>query len=340
MSSRQSLTLREVLFAVALIVILLGLLFPSVQGAREAARRNSCVCHGKQIALSVHNHYDVFKRLPNSTSTRIRRVRPGCAGPVDDAPPAGYGWQVKVLPYQGETDLYNSISKASDKFSRSAFDPNMIPNQPAANQGSEHLAHSSFGFYQCPSFSGPRFSVAPEYLPYGGVETNTYVAISATDLGRMMDRDDEEAANGVLVPAPQKLHFEDIEDGTSKTFLFAETRESRYSSWYDGTVSWTVGANPNGEPPGVDEDDFIVPRSSTAINVGPDRDSLGAFLPRQLHGAIQQDWQWGPSSEHSGGVVTHGVADGSVRTITEDIDATLYLRLITRSGKEPVNLPD
>ncbi len=49
---------------------------------------------------------------------------------------------------------------------------------------------------------------------------------------------------------------------------------------------------------------------------------------------------WGPSSDHSGGVVLHLACDGSVHAITTDVDPSLYVQLVTRAGREPVTLPD
>jgi prepilin-type N-terminal cleavage/methylation domain-containing protein len=340
MFARRGFTLPEVLVAIGIVLLLVAALIPSVQSAREAARRNGCVCHGKQIVLALHNHHDVFKRFPNSTSTRIRGVRPGCAGPVEDEVQAGYSWQVMVLPYLEETSLYNAISEASEDFKKPAFATDLILPASSRPDSSNHFAHTSTGFWRCPSFSGPRFSDAAEYVSVGGVETSTYVALSATDIDRILNTEDEVAANGCLIPPPQHVSLQEIVDGSSRTLISAETREKHYSSWYDGTVSWSVGSDPNGTPPIFDERHRIVASAQPALDVGSDDDASVAYLPVRRHKSIQQDWRWGPSSEHSGGVVMHGIADGSVRAITVDIDPTLYLQLITRSGREKVNLPD
>jgi hypothetical protein len=287
MVTRLGLTLIEVLVAIGIVVLLIAALIPSVQSAREAARRNGCVCHGKQIVLALHNHHDVFKRFPNSTSTSIRGVRPGCAGPVEDEVPAGYSWQVKVLPYLEETRIYDALSEASEKFQKPAFAEDLLqPANLSANTGS-HFAHMSIGFWPCPSFSGPKSSEAVEYANLGGVETSTYVAISATDIGRILNTDDDDAANGCIVPPPQQVTLKEIFDGTSKTLIYAETRENRYSSWYDGTVSWVVSSDPKGESPIVDEDHSLVARSQSALNVGSENDTsrLSARTTAQVHPA-------------------------------------------------------
>src|SRR6188474_719745 len=89
MRSRRAFTLIELLVVIAIIGILIALLLPAVQQAREAARRSQCQNNLKQIALAIHNFEDSKKTLPSS------RLGPQHAT-----------WFVQILPYMEQSNLY------------------------------------------------------------------------------------------------------------------------------------------------------------------------------------------------------------------------------------------
>src|SRR3954468_7057678 len=100
---RRGFTLVELLVVIAIIGILVALLLPAVQAARESARRSQCVNNLKQLVLGIHNHHDTIRRLP-----------PG--GAMDQPPfgtdlPTGSNrwgssWMVYILPYIEQQSLY------------------------------------------------------------------------------------------------------------------------------------------------------------------------------------------------------------------------------------------
>ncbi|HTN77380.1 MAG TPA: DUF1559 domain-containing protein, partial [Pirellulaceae bacterium] len=100
--ARRAFTLVELLVVIAIIGVLVALLLPAVQAAREAARRMQCSNNVKQLGLSLHNHHDTYNRFP-----------PG--GANDQTPfgtetaTSGWGssWMVYILPYIEQNALYS-----------------------------------------------------------------------------------------------------------------------------------------------------------------------------------------------------------------------------------------
>jgi type II secretory pathway pseudopilin PulG len=165
---------------------------------------------------------------------------------------------------------------------------------------------------------------------------------------------DADAPNGMIVPGPG-LNIKACTDGTSKTLMVCETIEPAMNCWYDGTTAWTTAINPNSvaaNPPskanptaaGAENPNgfWVEPAGgSTALNVGPAPDAAVAYSPALAgYCATPQVISWGPSSEHQGGVVVHLAVDGSAHAIAQEINATLYMHLITRTGGEPDAMPN
>jgi len=107
--TRLGFTLIELLVVIAIIGILVALLLPAVQQAREAARRTQCKNNLKQYGLAIHNYHDAYGVIPIAGTNW---------GPNQGSTPtwqtnACVGWQVRCLPFMDNSALYNELDWAS-----------------------------------------------------------------------------------------------------------------------------------------------------------------------------------------------------------------------------------
>jgi len=270
----------------------------------------------------------------------------------------GYSWIVKILPYLEETQLYDQIAKASQQFNVTPFHPSMVR---VTGKPESHFAATKVDFLKCPSFSGETIAQDPaNYSLPTQVEVagGNYVAIaSATrnvSASNYVDDADPKCGGSIISAIDDDfrgLKIRDLVDGTSKTVIITESKHEKFSSWYSGQSSWVTGFRPDTKPAvAVQPDGYLgVAKSSdaanlTALNFGrPMLLSQGNNSQSALQSTVWYSTQlaggefdWGPSSDHNGGIVVHSYADGHTQAITDSIDPTLYFRLISRGGGEPV----
>jgi len=338
-TERSGFTWVNLFVVLVVAVVLVGLLMPVIQSAREAARQNTCTCHMHQMGIALQNYHDAYKRFP-ALSTEPYPQAPGSI----TKPVAGFSWLAMALPYMEAGEVYSGIAKTSGQFAAG------IPAFSSAIVDANGRHYATYPQQLiCPSFTGAPISKLSGMPPYAsvpgqnlsasppiGIAISNVVALSATDIGRMTGA--AAGANGVIVPGTG-VNRRSIKDGTSRTLVFCESREESLNSWLDGSVNWVVGANPNNAAaPVTDGKGFlIVPTGgTTALNVGPGNPLATTRYLTKADSPNGYEWAWGPSSQHAGGVVLHGYADAACRGQTDDIDATVYIQLITRAGGEPV----
>jgi len=373
-------TLVELLVVIAIIGILVLLLLPAVEAVREAARRNGCSAQLRQIGLAVKNFESATQRFPlcSSANAPLSGQGGGEEGGGSAAIPgtyenretaAGYSWLVKLLPYIEEEQVYDEISRMSNKFKKEAFDPTLA----RGTEGNRvHFCTLQLSFLRCPSFSGGTIckGIATTGDTGESLYQSTYPEAALCNYicfpgAYFKDPNGTLVENGAIVSKMENngrgLSQQALSDGTSKTILAGESRETNYACWYDGQAMWatalrsntyathiTIDNSPDGYPVIQHPDDTQDDPLGHALNYGPAQASDtnryiggggeegggGEFAP-----FTQAPRAWGPSSEHSGGIVIHVYADGHVQNIKDEIDDWVYYRLITRNGAEPVN-PD
>jgi prepilin-type N-terminal cleavage/methylation domain-containing protein len=226
MSRRRAFTLVELLVVIAIIGILVALLLPAVQMAREAARATQCKNNMKQIGLALHNYHDVQKRLPPGWS----------AEGVDPEGPNGWGWASLILPEMEQRNLQEQIN----------FN---LPIDNPANQGPREFVVPS---YICPSdvlqqvyaihggadhdhAHDDGHSVDDEGTPLFLVAKANYAGV----FGVSEIEDNASAGEGVFYHNSRHT-FAHVTDGLSNTFLVGERGSRRGGSVWTGVIP---GAN-------------------------------------------------------------------------------------------------
>ena len=207
-------TLVELLVVIAIIGILVALLLPAVQAAREAARRTSCVNNEVQIALALHGYEFHFETLP-AGSTNL-------TGPIRNEPQGlAISWIVRILPYMEENTLFKKFDMALGAYA------------PA----NAKVRAAEMVTIQCPSEGGEFYNEAHT------IANGSYMGCH-NDLEAPIDKDN----HGVLFLNSQ-IRYSDIEDGSSKTLMLSEALVSKDElGWVSGTRATlrNTGTKPNG----------------------------------------------------------------------------------------------
>lgn len=206
---RKGFTLVELLVVIAIIGVLVGLLLPAVQSAREAARRTQCINNLRQLGLALHNHHDSFNGLPPGWTTKTT------AG-VQGNGVALWGWAAMILPYIEESALSDQL-RAKD-----------IPLQDAVTSlwsTYQPLMTSSMTGFRCPSDDGPITNIGRSFPGFNNkgaaaLSTSNYIGNNNSRSSAQFD----DAQTGGIFFEDRGLTFGDIRDGTSKTILLGERR--------------------------------------------------------------------------------------------------------------------
>jgi len=333
---RTALTLVELLVVIAIVGLLVAVLLPAIQGARERARAAQCQSHLRQIGVALQNFHAAHQVLP-----------PGCQGPQNNTLDLqGWGWGAFLLPFVEEQALYDTLQPGRNTLTNVLASADLQPylRQPIPvyrcasdigdilQNGNRTLSGFMLGPLQIASSGMPGSSSGPLLLacitpgggggggssggtvtnPVGGgsgddavgvrAATSNYVASFGDlwhgDSGEWKDAD--YAGNGVF-GSNTAIRMRDITDGTSHTFAVGERSWQTYASIWPGTDGWN-----RCEREGVA---MVMGTAHYPLNSSPEP----YYLSCDPKGAA------GFGSMHPGG--GHFVmADGSVRFVDDHIE--------------------
>jgi prepilin-type N-terminal cleavage/methylation domain-containing protein len=337
--TKRGFTLIELIVAIAIIAILIGLLLPAIQAAREAARRAQCMNNEKQLALAFCNYASTFNNQFPSSASLIKD--PGSK----KSTVGGYSFLVRLLPFMEYNTLYQSLPKDGNP-------------EDTKNRAIVVATHARLKEFNCPS------------VPPAAITNYKAMGASTRDSLAMVTNPTAKPPYGTMSPDLDRVQLHpdgaifpgkgtraaDILDGLSHTIFLMESIDEKASRWTVGKEVTLVGlpqkSSPTGEkpqapnnffaPPGFDNtwgDNSRVTRAGLRTFLSYDFSPIGADAGKyEDAGFAKTPPAYGPSSMHPA-IVNCAMGDGSVQALSKRVDAANLFFLITKNNSDPFYLP-
>ena len=321
---RSGFTLVELLVVIAIIGVLIALLLPAVQMAREAARRVSCGNNLKQYGIALHLYHDVNNVFPQGGS--LKWGNHGDSWDGINAP--NVGWQVRVLPFMEQNTLYEKVN----------FNAVYAFDTPVASQGTVKPARENqVPYAMCPS--DPRAPIVGGWAQTsycGNLGSTLKISIrSSCDQfvtkgvhymeggdGEAGNTDDPNLVNGLFSRLGMRVGMANVTDGTSNTFMVGEV----LMDCTDHTAGWwhmNAGGNAHAST--------SIPLNTMTTCARSQQEAVErGYLNPQCWQKDNWNYSWGFRSQHPAGAQFVFV-DGSVHFIPKTINYNTYQYLGSRN---------
>lgn len=323
--SRRGFTLIELLVVIAIIGVLVALLLPAVQSAREAARRTQCVNNIKQIGLALHNYHSTLNVLPPAKIYGLGGSdQNGGKGLVLNT--TGFAMILNQLEQTALNHAYNYNMPSSNAVLSGSPNTTVVGLSAGGQAANSTAVGTLIATMACPSDNAPEIVSDPAGTTGGGTQysrlnarrSNYVLCVGRYDetitlKGRPRDR-------GAFAN-DSSIRMEDIRDGSSNTCMVGESLQIKVNSAYGpywGAGSW---ASTHGVVYPTNNPNF----KSTV----PNAPATTSANPQKLPDA------WVMSSRHSGGL-NMLFADGSVRFLKNSINPTIWYGLQTINNREVI----
>ena len=330
-SYRSGFTLIELLVVVAIIGILVALLMPAVQSAREAARRIQCTNNLKQIGLAILNYESTNGRFPAGSSSQA----------THNTWTWGFGWAVPILPYMEQQNIYDQLDKTGEH-GGGRRQIGLVYNGHNEHNG-RVLAGHGIPLLFCPSSPLPKYVMTWGTVPGPkGAASPMYTAVTgAIDHHTAQNKDGQsnqhrsrgiQSQGGVLLPN-RYVGFKDITDGSSNTILLGEQSDFCRDQFgvpkncrSDFGHSFAMGATPT-----ANSDDRWF--NTTTVRYKINHKSWNSTGVGDEYYACNRPIQ----SAHPAGAHLL-LADGSVHFVVSQMDLQMLFNLSNRNDRNPVSL--
>jgi hypothetical protein len=307
--------LVELLVVIAIIGLLIALLLPAVQAARESARRSSCVNHQKQLGLAVHLHLQHVGRFPRGQETWINDVGPSSTGWSNHR----WSWFVRVLPYIEQAPLYDmqwGFYSGINWYTSPSVSYDALPGKATVVPA-----------FMCPSDSAsPKTETGFNWPNNQQGFHGNYVLNAGNTVFNPTGPASSEKLPGVVFPL-SAIKPSHVSDGLSHTLLSSELIlvqdvrgagddvRGRYHNCIHAGAFFSTLYPPNTAVP-------------DAFPIGLDTVARAPYLSATTNIVVSA------RSHHAGAGVVSGMADGSVRFVSDTVDAGAWRDAGSRAGGE------